>query len=130
MAKTALTRSLPAAAFKLIISLNLPYHVTLPLSNLSTRLRNSTEYSLLDPPSSQPRYLNRFSFKGAFRRAGMHFTTVHVMSTIAPGPPRPFCCTQHQGIGHVMMEALLIVLPKKSEDQPRTYRHRKLTLSS
>jgi hypothetical protein len=37
------------------------------------------------------------------------------------------CCAQHPGIGHVIVEALLIILPKKSEGQPRTYRHRKLT---
>ena len=31
------------------------------------------------------------------------------------------------GIGHVIVEALLIILPKKSEGQTRTYRHMKLT---
>jgi hypothetical protein len=32
-------------------------------------------------------------------------------------------------IGHVIVEALLIILPKKSEGQPCTYRHRKLTFT-
>jgi hypothetical protein len=31
------------------------------------------------------------------------------------------CCAQHPGIGHVMMEALLVLLARKLEGQPHTY---------
>ena len=45
-------------------------------------------------------------------------------------PGANYCCAQQLLWDLLILEALLIRLPRKLEGQPRTYGHRKLTLSA